>query len=620
MKYKYDVFISYSRKDYVEGNKIKPSNVISKLQKAFRQNGISYWFDKDGIYSGDKFGGVIIEAITKSKMLVFVSSESSNSSKWTPGEITEALEQNKKVIPLRIDDSKYCEEIRVRINYIDYVDYKKDPQTAIEGLIRSVNIEKERIKQIVLEQENEIKKETAIKEIKILVEEYKKTDFQQELVLKEIVNKSVFIGNRTRICPVCSNEENISKSFCSRCGWKFPSLYAIGGNDITVQPTPHLMLARANWQVSMSALDLKDENKSLNTENSELRSTIEEGNKEIQVLASKLSSREHELTISANTINNLQNQVSDLRKRVSKFTNDNQTRQYTEESFDQLMQECQTLAYKLSCKEHDVQTMTNTINHLNNEISTLKDTNRKLHAEYNTLKEQLIPPVIQRLINNMVLVEGGAFMMGNHIEKDKSSKEYLSHKVAVSTFFIGKFVVTQEEWYAVMGSSPSWFKGEKLPVEQVSWNDCQTFITKLNKITGKHFRLPTEAEWEYAARGGNYTKKHLYSGSSNIYNIAWFAGNSKDSTFRVGQKSANELGLYDMSGNVWEWCKDYFEVDYYSKSPSDNPKGPSTGTRGRVGRGGCFANDSDFCKVFIRSGFSQDKKSKHIGFRLAMSV
>jgi formylglycine-generating enzyme required for sulfatase activity len=167
-----------------------------------------------------------------------------------------------------------------------------------------------------------------------------------------------------------------------------------------------------------------------------------------------------------------------------------------------------------------------------------------------------------------------------------------------------------------MGNNPSYFKGAKLPVEQVSWDDCQEFIRKLNAMTGKRFRLPTEVEWEYAARGGNRSRGYKYSGSDNIGSVAWYTDNSGRETHPVGQKQANELGLYDMSGNVEEWCQDWYGENYYSSSPSQNPKGPSTGSD-RVLRGGSWGDDAWRCRVSSRVKDAPGLRGSNLGLRLA---
>jgi formylglycine-generating enzyme required for sulfatase activity len=191
-----------------------------------------------------------------------------------------------------------------------------------------------------------------------------------------------------------------------------------------------------------------------------------------------------------------------------------------------------------------------------------------------------------------------------------------THQVTLSDFQIGKYEVTQKQWTAIMGNNPSYFKGDNLPVEQVSWNDVQEFIQKLNQKTGKTYRLPTEAEWEYAARDASTGSAVLYSGSNNIDEVAWYSGNSGSKTHPVGQKWANALGIYDMSGNVWEWCSDWYGT--YSSSSQSNPQGASTGTV-RVLRGGSWNNDPQDCRVSNRDGYYPDYRDYRIGFRLAIA-
>ena len=218
----------------------------------------------------------------------------------------------------------------------------------------------------------------------------------------------------------------------------------------------------------------------------------------------------------------------------------------------------------------------------------------------------------------MVYVKGGTFTMGATAEQgsDAFSNEKPTHSVTVSDFYIGKYEITQAQWIAVMGSNPSNFQGDNLPVEKVSWNDIQEFIQKLNAQTGKKFRLPTEAEWEYAARGGSQSKGYKYSGSNNISDVAWYEDNSNSKTHPVGQKTPNELGIYDMSGNVYEWCQDWYNSSAYSSSSQTNPTGPSSGSY-RVLRGGSWFNGAGNCRVSNRGGYTPDYRSNSYGFRLA---
>ena len=231
--------------------------------------------------------------------------------------------------------------------------------------------------------------------------------------------------------------------------------------------------------------------------------------------------------------------------------------------------------------------------------------------------EQTLSPVLQNLVANMVSVDGGTFTMGGTSEQgsDAYDDEKPVHQVTLSSFSIGKYEVTQEEWEAVMGSNPSKFKGARCPVEQVSWEDCQEFIRKLNQLTGKRFRLPTEAEWEYAARGGNKSRGYKYAGGDNLNGVAWYTGNRGSSTHPVGQKSPNELGLYDMSGNVREWCQDWYGS--YSSNSQTNPVGPNSGSS-RVRRGGSWGDSARFCRSSNRFSDSPSRRDCNLGLRLVL--
>ena len=216
----------------------------------------------------------------------------------------------------------------------------------------------------------------------------------------------------------------------------------------------------------------------------------------------------------------------------------------------------------------------------------------------------------------MIAVEGGTFTMGATSEQQNpGSDEKPTHTVTLSDYYIGETEVTQELWAAVMGSNPSNFTGNmQRPVEKVSWEDCQTFIRKLNQLTGANFRLPTEAEWEFAARGGRSSRGYQYSGSNNLGDVAWYWNNASETTHPVKTKSPNELGIYDMSGNVWEWCQDW--KGSYSSSSQTNPKGPSTGSD-RVNRGGSWFRHARYCRSASRSNSAPGNRGNGLGLRLA---
>ena len=223
-------------------------------------------------------------------------------------------------------------------------------------------------------------------------------------------------------------------------------------------------------------------------------------------------------------------------------------------------------------------------------------------------------PVLPGL--EMVHVSGGDFLMGSD-EKDHSSNERPIHQVFLDDFCIGRTLVTQSQWKRIMGNNPSFWEGDDLPVENININDITLFIEKLNTVSGKKYRLPTEAEWEYAARGGIFSKGYKYSGSNNLDEVAWYNGNSNNQTHVVASRRANELGLYDMSGNVWEWVNDIYETNYYSNSPHRNPSGPSTGSI-RSLRGGRFGSPEVRCCVSARSLSDPDIRCNAHGFRLVL--
>lgn len=227
----------------------------------------------------------------------------------------------------------------------------------------------------------------------------------------------------------------------------------------------------------------------------------------------------------------------------------------------------------------------------------------------------------------MIFVEGGTFIMGciPEYSDDCRPGERPNRQVTLSDFYIGKYEVTQEQWKEIMGKNSSSFKGENLPVERVTWTDVHNFIEKLNEKTGENYRLPTEAEWEYAARGGNKSEGYNYSGSNELMEIAWYGENSENKTHPVGSKQPNELGIYDMSGNVWEWCEDLY--DQYPSEAEINPVGPQFG-RGAILRGGSWIEDevinkSDPMKCLRTTYRYYEAKgytNNTIGFRLVRSV
>lgn len=223
----------------------------------------------------------------------------------------------------------------------------------------------------------------------------------------------------------------------------------------------------------------------------------------------------------------------------------------------------------------------------------------------------------------MVYVQGGHFMMGSEMPNDKYGKdEYPAHGVNVSDFYIGKYEITQKQWEAVMnGANPSHYKGDNLPVENISFYDANLFLQNLRVLTGLDFDFPTEAEWEYAARGGCNSKNYLYSGSNNPDDVAWYQNNVPDkATKEVGLKSPNELGIYDMSGNVWEWCLDYYDSAYYKKiQDTINPRGAELSAQRNL-RGGSVQLGSLYCRCANREGYDPSAHDSDYGVRIVLRI
>jgi sulfatase modifying factor 1 len=215
----------------------------------------------------------------------------------------------------------------------------------------------------------------------------------------------------------------------------------------------------------------------------------------------------------------------------------------------------------------------------------------------------------------MIFVEGGSFEMGS---KNGEPNEKPPHKINVNSFHIGKFEVTQKLWQQVMGSNPSYFQNcDDCPVEEVTPPQIDEFIAKLNQLTGKKYRLPTEAEWEYAALGGRQSKGYRYPGSDSLFEVGWTRDNAESKTYKVGLKKPNELGLYDMAGNVWELCSDWWDPAYYKKSKADNPRNDKKAIF-RAARGGSWRSGEERCYSKARNRNVPDHHKQNGGFRLVL--
>ena len=330
MKYKYDVFISYSRRDYVdESYNVIPGNAIAEIQNVFDENGITYWFDKDGIYRGQEFIEIITGAIAESKMLIFISSKHSNESMWTAGEIFEALDGEKAIIPVKIDNSQYNKKFKLLIRPLDYIDYQENPQNALKDLLRAINKVKEDIAQkqreeekLRQEKEAEAKKEKIKEEISVLAKDCQRLTLQQIDVVKQIFEKQTYIGNTTKICPICDKEVSISSNFCNRCGWTFPILYYIDGNNTYQLDEKQLSVARTNWRSINMVSELQTIKSNLEIENQRLQRSLLQATEDCKSMTENLKKNESAIQKAKIEIKQMQilNKESDSRIKELEFS------------------------------------------------------------------------------------------------------------------------------------------------------------------------------------------------------------------------------------------------------------------------------------------------------------
>ena len=330
MKYKYDVFISYSRRDYVdESYNVIPGNAIAEIQNVFDENGITYWFDKDGIYSGQEFIEIITGAIAESKILIFISSKHSNESMWTAGEIFEALDGEKAIIPVKIDNSQYNKKFKLLIRPLDYIDYLENPKNALKDLLRAINKVKEDIAQKQREEEKlreereaEAKKEKIKEEISVLAKDCQRLTLQQIDVVKQIFEKQTYIGNTTKICPICDKEVSISSDFCNRCGWTFPILYYIDGNNTYQLDEKQLSVARTNWRSINMVSELQTIKSNLEIENQRLQRSLLQATEDCNSMNENLKKNESAIQKAKIEIKQMQilNKESDSRIKELEFS------------------------------------------------------------------------------------------------------------------------------------------------------------------------------------------------------------------------------------------------------------------------------------------------------------
>lgn len=602
---KYDVFISYSRKDYVDDQKnVIPGNEVSKIKNALTEAGISYWFDEEGIYSGQNFVEKIVTNIENAKVFLFLSTANANKSPWTCKEIASADEFKKHIIPVRIDSTPYNKKVLFRIADLDYIEYYTNPQKGIVDLVESINAylkalaaeekrkqeEEERKKELVRRKAEELKERQEL-------EDKRRRQEQEELAMSIYLEKEVLNTNETK-----------------------------------------LMAERKTLLLKTEKLSDKEKRLALKTEiqeSSPIACKVREEYKDLQkeldkVLAENVSSRDE--------MHCLRNEVYDKKERIAQL--EQRLRDASKVTIKTKMAYiiaiiaiAMGLLIWIFIDRQNIRNLQNHLHEVELELHKERQCVEEAKRQEKHLKEveqiaakKKVKFMIEGASFQMIPVKGGTFKMGTRIKNSVSIANSINHEreagddespvhiVTLSDYYIGETEVTQKLWKTVMGSNPSNFKGDLLlPVESVNVEDINDFLYELNRLTGWHFRLPTEAEWEFAARGGY----HRYRDYDGIDDVAWYRENSNSVTHPVGKMLNNDLGLYDMIGNVWEWCQDWY--GHYSDSTQLDPKGPSSGTY-RVIRGGSWRSIPDCCRVTYRGYSDPYKRYSYIGFRLALSI
>ena len=715
----YDVFISCKSEDY---------KYAEEIYEFLEANGIhTFLASKELRTLGESEYRRAISAAMKSTyhMIVFASNAEYVDSTWVyyewdmfinaklkgykSGQIVTIL-KDVNVDDINMDLWKY--ESFMFDNYKEkLLSYAETPSSLKRR--EEVRKKQEELEHAKRKQEEQLKKQQEVKELLItLAKEYRrKVADLNSIDAKEIVVNLRSSGISAHVCPVCTTEVDVAKSYCPTCGWTISPIDNIEGAEylslvnekqLKVVKEIYCKYAKLEDEFRQTA-DISKEKETLEAKVSELTTQVKELQEKILEMVhehEEIVRAKNELERSNNSLvseisamkeadKNVQNEntaectydlflcysrqdiskvrlvhqhlsnagykcwfdLDEMRDGMifekamsvalkssrcvlyfhSKFSNqstwvqkeihyalENQMKVLSIELDDSpYTQHLALLAYQ-SCKlevfdNDSLQTLEDTIRNL----FCHKDSIRTNVSELQTKDSKKKTYTVNGVSFTMIEIEGGTFMMGATSEQGSSagSNEKPVHRVTLSNYSIGETEVTQALWQVVMDENPSHFTGDlQRPVEQVSWNDCQTFIKKLNELTGENFRLPTEAEWEYAARGGKESKSNKYSGSNTIGDVAWSDSNSSSKTYPVKTKQSNELGIYDMSGNVWEWCSDWYGD--YSFSAQTNPSGPSSGSF-RVFRGGSWCSVAEYCRVTCRDCHSPDRRDNNIGFRLA---
>lgn len=517
---KYDVFVSYSRKD---------AEIVDRICQLMRQKQIAYYRDTQEMPGGETFFNELANAILDSVVFLYIGSKNSYSSIYTPKEINFAISKNTNIIiPYLIDDSPLPNNLFLAFSDLNIRNQKEhSPEVILEDIVKAVP----RLKNIVKSKAPEEKIEG------INFYPYYKDALEYYNIAERLYYDDRFESlPQMRMAALAYSKYAEMLGYTNRGKWLYNEIWT---GDEQVQ-----MLYKEQFEKNEATIKAKIKLSETQQKRNKIIEKIKSG---IPIIQIKFS-----------------DEISDMESKENTFVTD-----------------------AINFKEVD------------SIIKIVK---------------------IKDVMFKMILVKGDTYVMGASLLQGGENKdEQVTHNVTLGDFYICTTQVTQELWNAIIGNNPSKIMDKNLPVTNVSWNDCQDFIKRLNDITGMKFRLPSEAEWEFAAKGGQKGKLngYKYSGSNTITNIMWYSKNSGNRPHTVSSKQSNELGLFDMSGNVWEWCSDWYAP--YDIRHSFSPNGPTNGTE-KVCRGGSFMSEAKECRVSIREKDLPNEKSEDIGFRLVLCV
>lgn len=496
-EYKYDVFISYSRKDYVDESKnIFPNNAISAVKDAFDKNGITYWFDEEGIYSGQAFVDIITEAIALSKAFVFISSKNSNHSKWTKSEILEAFDSDKTIIPFKIDNTEYDKSLKFFLRPLDFIPYFENKDNAIQELIRSV----QKVKDDIAEEEKKRQAETRIlgikAKIKELAEDYRRLTTQQETILDELVEQSRLLGIEDKQCPICGKSSKIDVLFCDRCGWTFHPLFSMVENYSLPNHKVLFSIFKAQWMSNGRIGEVRKKLDELTTENEQLKELLKETQEKLD--EERNASKEKESKVLS-----YRDEIAALQRKLAVITSENEQ---LKTSLDITKQDLEERTTVLVSRAESLQAKTNTLQNKLSEQKTLceqyEQKLKQLEIDYQKSQERI-----------------------KELEDNKSSTDSLYDVILVSAGSQKLAVVKMTKELTDLGLKESKELVDAAPSTIITSLESTTAITireifqnvganvELRKSTGQsHKRIDNflESYSSYAPRASQYTPNTLY--------------------------------------------------------------------------------------------------------------